>query len=56
MDMVIITETEEFFASELRVIVGDDGIWDPKAVTDVGKEEHHLLRFDLHDWLSLDPF
>jgi hypothetical protein len=54
-DMVIITETEELFASELRAVVGDDGVWDPEAVNDVGKEEHRLLRLDLRDWPSLDP-
>jgi hypothetical protein len=28
--MVIIIETEEVFASELRAVVGDDGVWDLK--------------------------
>jgi hypothetical protein len=53
--MVIIIETEELFTSELRVIVGDDGVWDPEAMNNVGKEEHRLLRFDLGDWSSLNP-
>jgi hypothetical protein len=53
--MVIITETEELFTSELRAIVGDDGVWDPKAMNDVGKKEHRLLRFDSRDWPSLNP-
>jgi hypothetical protein len=53
--MVIITETKELFASELHAIIGDDGVWNPKVVNDVGKEEHHLLRLDLRDLPSLDP-
>jgi hypothetical protein len=55
MDMVIITETEELFAGELRIIIGDDGVWDPEVMNDVGKEGHRLLRLDLHNWSSLDP-
>jgi hypothetical protein len=53
--MVIITETEELFAGELRVVVSDDGVWDPKTVNDVSKEEYHLLGLDSRDWPSLDP-
>jgi hypothetical protein len=52
--MVIVIEIEELFTGELCAIVGDDGVWDPKAVNDVG-EEHRLLEHDLHDWPSLDP-
>jgi hypothetical protein len=53
-NMVIVIEIEELFTGELCAIVGDDGVWDPKAVNDVG-EEHRLLEHDLHDWPSLDP-
>jgi hypothetical protein len=52
--MVIITETEELLAGELCAIVGD-GVWDPEAMNNIGKEEHRLLRNDLHDWPSLNP-
>jgi hypothetical protein len=48
-DMVIITEAEELFVGELHAVVGDDGVWDPKVVNDVDKEEHRLLKLDLHD-------
>jgi hypothetical protein len=54
-DMVIITETKELFTGELRAVVGDDRVWDPKAINDVGKEEHRLLKLDLHDWPGFDP-
>jgi hypothetical protein len=53
--MVIVIEIEELFIGELHAIVGDDGVWDPEAVNDVGEEEHRLLKLDLHDWPSLDP-
>jgi hypothetical protein len=53
--MAIIIEAEELFAGELRVVVGDDGVWDPEAVNDVSKEEHRLLALDLRDWSSFDP-
>jgi hypothetical protein len=46
---VIIIETKELLAGELRAFVSDDGVWDPKAMNDVGKEEYHLLRLDLCD-------
>jgi hypothetical protein len=53
--MVIITETEELLVGELRVVVSDDGVWDPEAMNNIGKEEHRLLRLDLSDWPSLNP-
>jgi hypothetical protein len=55
VDMVIIAEIKKLFASELCAVVSNDGIWDPEAMNNVGKEEHHLLGFDLCDWLGLDP-
>jgi hypothetical protein len=54
-DMVIVAESEELFTDELCVIVGDDGVWDPKEVDNIGKEEHHLLRFDSRDRPSFNP-
>jgi hypothetical protein len=54
-DMVIVAEIKELFAGELCVIVGDDGVWDPEAMDNISKEEHHLLRFYLRDWSSLNP-
>jgi hypothetical protein len=55
MNMVIIAEIKELFTSELRVVVSDDGVWDPEAMDNVSKEEHRLLGFDSLDWLSFDP-
>jgi hypothetical protein len=53
--MVIIAKIKELFVGELRVIVSDDGVWDPEAMNYVSKEEHCLLEFDLCDWPSLNP-
>jgi hypothetical protein len=35
MDVVVFAEVQEVFPSELRAIVGDDGVWDPKAMDDI---------------------
>jgi hypothetical protein len=53
--MVIIAESKELFVGELCAVVGDDGVWDPKAMNNISKEEHCLLRFDLRDRLGLNP-
>jgi hypothetical protein len=43
-DVVVLAEVQELPASELSVVVGDDGVfWDPKAMDDVGEEHHCLL-------------
>jgi hypothetical protein len=54
-DTLIITETKELLDGELCAVVGDDGVWDPEAMNNVGKEEHCLLRLDFRDWPSLNP-
>jgi len=51
-----ITEVQEIFASELGAVVGDDDVGNPKPVDDVGEEEDSLLRADVRDGSSLDPF
>jgi hypothetical protein len=53
--MVIIEEVKELFTVELHAIIGDDGIWDPEAMNNIGKEEHHLLRLDSRNWSSFNP-
>jgi hypothetical protein len=45
-DVVVFAEVQELFPSELRAIVGDDGVWDPKAMDDICKERHRLLEPD----------
>jgi hypothetical protein len=35
------------FPSELCAVVGDDRVWDPKAVDDICKERHRLLGPDV---------
>jgi hypothetical protein len=37
-DVMMVVEVQELLASELCVVVGDDGIGDPKAVDNVGEE------------------
>jgi hypothetical protein len=48
-DMVIVAKFKELFIDELRAIVGDDGVWDPEAMNNIGEEEHRLLRLDSRD-------
>jgi hypothetical protein len=45
-DVVILAEVQELYAGELGVVVGDDGVRDPKAMDDVGEERHRLFRPD----------
>jgi hypothetical protein len=42
-DVVVVAEVQELFSGELRAIVGDNGVRDPKAMDDVGEERHRLL-------------
>jgi hypothetical protein len=48
-------KVQELFPSELCAIVGDDGIWDPKAVDDICKERHRLLGPDVGKGSDFDP-
>jgi hypothetical protein len=49
VDMVIVAEIKKLFTSELCAIVGNNGVWDPEAMNNIGKEEHRLLRLDSYD-------
>jgi hypothetical protein len=40
---VAFAEVQELLSSELRAIVGDDGVWDPKVMDDICEERHRLL-------------
>jgi len=51
-----VTEVQELFAGELSVVVGDDDVGYPKPMDDVGEEKDGLLRTDVCDGSSLDPF
>jgi hypothetical protein len=42
-DVVVFTEVQELFPSELCVVVDDDRVRDPEAVDDICKERHRLL-------------
>jgi hypothetical protein len=50
-----VAEIQKLFTSELGAIVCDDTVGDPKAMDNVGKEEHSLLGPDAGDRASLDP-
>ena len=52
-DVVFIVESEELLSGELRAVVRDDGVWDPKAMDDVEEEQHGLLGLDRVDRPSL---
>jgi len=51
-----VTEVQELFASELSAVVDDDDVGNPGPVDDVGEEKDGLLREDVCDGSSLDPF
>jgi hypothetical protein len=54
-DAIVITEIQELFPSELSVIVGDDGVWDPKIENNVLEKIYFLLAADLRQGPCLDP-
>jgi len=51
-----VTKVQELFAGELSAVVGDDDVGNPKPVDDVSEEKAGLLRADVRDGSSLDPF
>jgi hypothetical protein len=53
--MVVVAEIQKLSTSELGAIIHDDAVGNPKAVYDVGEEEHNLLRPDAGDRTGLDP-
>ena len=55
VDVIFIVESEKLLFDELRAIVHDDGVWDPKAMDDVKEEQHGLLGLDSRDRSSLYP-
>jgi hypothetical protein len=55
MDVVVVTEILKLFTSELGAIGRDDAVRNPKAVDDVSKKEHNLLRPNAGDRTGLDP-
>jgi hypothetical protein len=54
-DVVVVAKFQEFSASKLGAIIGDDGVWHSKQVDDVCKEGYGLLYPELPDWACLDP-
>jgi hypothetical protein len=53
--VVVVVEIQKLFTSELGAIVRDDAVGNSKAVDDVGKKEHSLLRPNAGDRTGLDP-
>jgi hypothetical protein len=43
MGVMVVAEFQEPFADELRAVVHDDTVGNPKAMDDVGEEQHGLL-------------
>jgi hypothetical protein len=41
--VVILAEVRELSAGELGAVIGDDGVWDPKVMDDVGEERYRLF-------------
>ena len=56
LDVLFIVESNELLASELRVIVYDDGVWYSKVMDNVEEEQHSLLRLHRGDRPSFYPF
>ena len=54
-DVVFVIESEGLLSGKLRVVVRDNGVRDSKAMDDVKKEQHGLLRHDCGDQSSLYP-
>jgi hypothetical protein len=46
-DVVVLAEVQELPTGELGAVVGDDGVWDFKAMDDVGEERHRLFGPDV---------
>jgi hypothetical protein len=55
MDVVVVVEIQKLFTSELGAIVRDDAVGNSKAMDDVGKKEHNLLRPDAGERAGLNP-
>jgi hypothetical protein len=54
-DVVVVAEIQKLFTNELGAIVHDDVVGNSKAVDDIGKKEHSLIRPDAGDRTGLDP-
>ena len=54
-DVVFIIESEELLSGELRAMVHDDRVRDPKGMDDVKEEQHGLLGLGHEDRSSLYP-
>jgi hypothetical protein len=54
-NVVVVAEIQKLFTGELSAIVRDDAVGNSKAMDDVGKKEHNLLRPDAGDRTGLDP-
>ena len=53
---MVVAEVQELLPHKLCAIICDNGVWDPKAVNDVGEECHCLFGPDVGDGSDLDPF
>jgi hypothetical protein len=56
MDVVVVTEVEEFLPRELGAVIGDDCVGYAEAIDDFGEEQDRFLEADVDDGSGLDPF
>jgi hypothetical protein len=54
-DVIVVTEIQKFFSSELSDVDGNDRVRDLKTKNDVLDRIHCLLRADFSQELRLDP-
>jgi hypothetical protein len=53
--VVVVVEIQKLFTSKLDTVVRDDTVGNPKAMDNVGEEEHSLFGPDTGDRAGLDP-
>jgi len=51
-----ITEVQELFVGELGAVVSDDDVGYPEPVDNISEEKDGLLRANVRDGSSLNPF
>jgi hypothetical protein len=53
--VLVVAEIQKLLVDELGAIVRDNAVRNPKAMDDVGEEQHGLLGPDAGDGTGLDP-
>jgi hypothetical protein len=55
VDVIVITEIQDFFSDQLSVVVGNNRVRNPKTKNHVLNEIHGMLGADFSQGLRLDP-